>query len=177
MRKSHFGLIIAALLCFTVSIGATVAYLVASSATVKNTFTVGGMEISLKETTGEKYTMTPGVKVAKDPTVTVWANSEKCWLFIKVEKENNFDAFCTYEIADGWNTLAGDPNVLYRLVEKSAADQAFPVLKNNCISIKDSLTEEQLNAVRVNPKLNFTAYAVQSDGVTSIEEAWRALNP
>jgi hypothetical protein len=177
MRKGYICLVVVAVLLITASVGAVVALLISASNPVVNTFTIGDINISLKETTGEKYTMTPGVKVAKDPTVTVWANSEKCWLFIKVEKENNFDAFCTYEIADGWNTLAGDPNVLYRLVEKSAADQAFPVLKNNCISIKDSLTEEQLNAVRVNPKLNFTAYAVQSDGVTSIEEAWRALNP
>ena len=70
----------------------------------------------------------------------------------------------------------GDVTVFYRQVRKSHADQAFMVLKNNRISVKDSLTEEQLDLVKENPKLNFIAYAVQCDGVTTIEEAWQALN-
>jgi len=176
MRKSYIGLIVAAVLLITISAGVTVALLVSSSNTVVNTFTIGGVEISLKETTGDKYIMTPGVEVPKDPTITVLANSEDCWLFVKLEKENDFDTFCTYEIADGWKAFDGDATVFYRLVRKSHTDQAFMVLKNNRISVKDSLTEEQLDLVKDNPKLNFIAYAVQSDGVTTIEEAWQALN-
>lgn len=176
MRKSYIGLIVAAVLLITISAGVTVALLVSSSNTVVNTFTIGGVEISLKETTGDKYIMTPGVEVPKDPTITVVANSEDCWLFVKLEKENDFDTFCTYEIADGWQAFDGDVTVFYRQVRKSHADQAFMVLKNNRISVKDSLTEEQLDLVKENPKLNFIAYAVQCDGVTTIEEAWQALN-
>ena len=176
MRKSLIGLIIALALLLAVSVGVTVALLVASSKPVVNTFTVGGVDITLTETTTE-YKMTPGVTVAKDPTVTVLGNSENCWLFVKVEKENDFDTFCTYEIQDGWTALEGQAGVFYLMVEKSSANQSFPVLKNNSVLIKDTLTEEQLNGVTVNPTLTVTAYAAQIDGLATPAAAWQALNP
>jgi hypothetical protein len=175
MRKSHIWLIIATVLVVVVSVGVTVALLVASSKPVINTFTIGGVSITLTETTTE-YKMAPGVTVAKDPTVTVLANSERSWLFVKVEKTNDFDTFCTYEIQDGWTALEGQAGVYYKLVETSTSDQRFPVLKNNCVHIKDTLTEEQLNAVTVNPTLVVTAYAIQDDGLETAAAAWRALN-
>ena len=176
MRKSLIGLIIALALLLAVSVGVTVALLVASSKPVVNTFTVGGVDITLTETTTE-YKMTPGVTIAKDPTVTVLGNSENCWLFVKVEKENDFDTFCTYEIQDGWTALEGQAGVFYLMVEKSSANQSFPVLKNNSVLIKDTLTEEQLNGVTVNPTLTVTAYAAQIDGLATPAAAWQALNP
>lgn len=176
MRKSHFWLIVAAALLIAVSAGITAALLVSSTNAVVNAFTVGGVGVTLGETTGDTYIMTPGVKVAKDPTATVLANSEPCWLFIKLEKENDFDTFCAYEIENGWIPFAGEADVFYRVVKKSQEDQSFSVLKNNCISVKASLTEEQLDAVTENPKLNCIAYAVQRDGIMTIEDAWQALN-
>lgn len=176
MRKSLIWLIVASALLLTIGVGVTVALLVASSNPVVNTFTVGGVDITLTETTTE-YKMPPGVTVAKDPTVTVLANSEKSWLFVKVEKENDFDTFCTYEIQDGWIALEGQTGVFYKTVEKSSANQLFPVLKNNSIHIKDTVTEEQLNGVTVNPTLTVTAYAAQIDGLATPAAAWQVLNP
>ena len=176
MRKSHIWLIIATVLVVMVSVGVTVALLIASSKPVINTFTIGGVSITLTETTTE-YKMAPGVTVAKDPTVTVLANSEKSWLFVKVEKENDFDTFCTYEIQDGWTALEGQEGVFYQKVRNSASNQVFPVLKNNCVLVKDTLTEEQLNAITANPTLVVTAYAIQDDGLGTAAAAWQALNP
>lgn len=175
MRKSLIWLIVASALLLTIGVGVTVALLVASSNPVVNTFTVGGVDITLTETTTE-YKMTPGVTVPKDPTVTVLANSEKSWLFVKVEKENDFDTYCTYEIQDGWTALEGQEGVFYQLVEKSSENQAFSVLKNNCVLVKDTLTEEQLNAITANPTLTVTAYAIQDDGLGTATAAWQALN-
>ena len=175
MRKSHIWLIIASVLLVAVSVGVTVALLVASSNPVVNTFTIGGVDITLTETTTE-YKLTPGAAVAKDPTVTVLGNSEKSWLFVKVEKEQAFDAYCTYEIRDGWTALEGHSGIYYQLVEKSSENQAFPVLKNNCVLVKDTLTEEQLNAITANPTLTVTAYAIQDDGLGTATAAWQALN-
>lgn len=175
MRKSHIWLIIASVLLVAVSVGVTVALLVASSNPVVNTFTVGGVDITLTETTTE-YKLTPGATVAKDPTVTVLANSEKSWLFVKVEKEQGFDAYCTYELQDGWTALEGHSGIYYQLVEKSSENQVFPVLKNNCVLVKDTLTEEQLDAITANPTLTVTAYAIQDDGLGTATAAWQALN-
>ncbi len=176
MRKSLIWLIVTSALLLTVGVGVTVALLVSSSKPVINTFTVGGVDITLTETDIE-YKMTPGVTLPKDPTVTVLANSEKSWLFVKVDKENDFDTFCTYEIQDGWIALEGQAGVFYQMVEKSSADQLFTVLKNNSIHIKDTVTEEQLSGVTVNPTLTVTAYAIQSDGLTTPAAAWQALDP
>ena len=175
MRKSHIWLIITAVLLAAVGVGVTVALLVASSKPVVNTFTIGGVNITLTETTTE-YKLTPGATVAKDPTVTVLANSEKSWLFVKVEKEQDFDAYCTYELQNGWTALEGHSGIYYQLVEKSSENQAFPVLKNNCVLVKDTLTEEQLNAITANPTLTVTAYAIQDDGLGTATAAWQALN-
>ena len=176
MRKSYIWIIIVSVLLMAIGVGVTVAILVSSPKTVVNTFTVGGVSITLTETTGESYKLTPGVTVPKDPTVTVLASSEKSWLFVKVEKENAFDTFCVCEIQEGWTALEGQQGVYYRLVETSSADQAFPVLKNNSIYVKDTVTEEQLNVITVNPKLTFTAYAVQKDGFSTAAAAWQALH-
>jgi hypothetical protein len=159
------------------SVEVTVAYLVSSSNTVENTFTVGAVSITLKETTGTEYKMIPGATVAKDPAVTVLANSEACWLFVKLEKTGAFDTFCTYAIGDGWTELAGHHGVYYRQVEHSSENQVFPVLKNDSILIRDTLTEELLNTVTENPTLKLTAYAVQSDGMETAHIAWQILNP
>ena len=77
---------------------------------------------------------------------------------------------------EAWTALDGQTGVYYRLVENSTADQVFPVLKNDQIFVKDSLTEEQLDAVTENPKLVFTAYAAQSDGLASAQAAWQILS-
>ena len=176
MRKRMTTLLIVAAVLVSVGVGTTVALLVAASNPVVNTFTVGGVDITLHETTGSEYTMTPGVTVEKDPTVTVRANSEHSWLFVKVEKSRGFDTFCTCEMEAGWTALAGQAGVYYRTVGKSTSDQHFPVLKDNAIHISSSLTEEQLNAVTENPTLSITAYAAQSDGIATAADAWQVLN-
>lgn len=177
MRKSHIWLIVVSVLLLSVGIGATVAFLLTSSSTVKNTFTVGAVNLTLTETTGNDYKMAPGVTIAKDPAVTVLANSETCWLFVKVEETGNFDNYCSYELADGWTALPGYSGIYYRLVERSSADTVFPVLKNNSIWVHDTLTEEQLDAVTQNPTLRFTAYATQQSGVDTPEDAWKIFDP
>ena len=176
MRKSHRWLIAALAVILVVGVGVTVALLVSSTNPIVNTFTFGGVNITLTETTGTEYTMTPGVPVKKDPTVTVLADSETSWLFVKVDKQHNFDAFCVYEMEDGWTALDGQEGVYGRLVEKSMADQVFPVLKDNRILVRDTVTEEQLAAVSERPTLTFTAYAIQGDSLTNAADAWRTLN-
>lgn len=177
MRKSHISLIIAAALVMLLGVGVTVAYLVTSSNVVKNTFTVGFVDITLTETTGKEYKIIPGATVAKDPTITVVENSEECWLFVSVEKTDPFDTFCNYEMSDGWTALAGHSGIYYRKVGRALQNMSFQVLKDNCVLIYDTVTEELLNTVTNNPILKFTAYAAQSDGFETAHEAWQILNP
>lgn len=176
MKKRLVWLIVAAVVLLTVTVGVTWAMLIASSNSVVNTFTVGDVQITLTETTGSDYKLIPGMTVQKDPTVTVKEKSEECWVFVKLTPSTDLDSFCAYSITDGWAPLEGESDVYYRKVEATLTDTSFAVLKNNQVFVKDSLTEEQINAIVVKPTLKVTAYAIQSDGLANAKSAWQTLN-
>lgn len=178
------GKLVVAMLAVTLligcAIGGTVAWLTAKTDPVVNTFTYGDINITLAETTGNDYKIIPGVDIPKDPKVTVKANSEDCWLFVKVEEEGTFVANkVTYSVADGW-TQGDDTdipaNVYYREVGAVTADTDFYVLNGNKVTVSNSLTKEDIANI-TQPKLTFTAYAVQKDGMDTAAAAWAAANP
>lgn len=176
-----FVTLLALVLVFGCAVGGTFAWLTAKTEAVVNTFTYGDINIGLAETTGNDYKIVPGVDITKDPEVTVKAGSEACWLFVKVEEENwptfketeNGPAKIAYEIAPGWTALGGVSGVYYREVGAVNADTSFEVIKDNVITVSENLTKAEVNdVVALNPKLTFTAYAVQKDGVNSAADAW-----
>ena len=175
MKKKTLALVLALTLLVAGVVGGTLAWLTDWTAEVKNTFTVGDINIGLTETTTD-YKMVPGNTIAKDPTVIVKAESEACWLFVKVTESTNLKDFITYAIAEGWTEL--QDGVYYREVSASAADQPFSVLKGDAVTVKDTVTKEMLTAKDfANPTLTFKAYAVQKDNVASASDAWAKVNP
>lgn len=182
LRNRRIALTVCLMLVVMVaSIGGTVAWLTAQTTPVTNTFTYGDINIALAETTGENYKIIPGVDITKDPKVTVKANSEACYLFVKVE-EQNWPTFTetdgtkkvSYAIANGWTQLEGC--VYYREVEAVKADTSFDVLAGNKVTVSENLTKAEVDTVKTNqPKLIFTAYAVQKDGITDASAAWEKL--
>ena len=159
--------------------GGTVAWLVAKTDTVVNTFTYGNIDIALAETTGTSYKIIPGTDIPKDPKVTVTAGSEACWLFVKVEETGTFVADkVTYAIADGWTALPGEDGVYYREVAAVTANTDFYVLDGNTITVKDTLTKGDIKDIAAtNPTLKITAYAVQQENIADAAAAWKAANP
>lgn len=175
MKKKVIVSVLALALVLCLSIGGTLAWLSATTAPVENTFTYGDINITLTETTGNTYKMIPGTPITKDPKVTVKADSEACWLFVKIEKSANFDSFMSYDVADGWTKLDVADGVYYREVSTNTADQDFAVLKDNKITVPDTVTKEDLkNASGLT--LTFTAYAVQKDNVVNAMVAWAIAN-
>lgn len=175
MKKKTLALVLALTLLVAGVVGGTLAWLTDRTAEVKNTFTVGNINIGLTETTTD-YKMVPGNTIAKDPTVTVKAESEACWLFVQVTESTNLKDFITYAIAEGWTKL--QDGVYYREVPASAADQTFSVLKGDAVTVKDTVTKAMLTAKDfANPTLTFKAYAVQKDNVASASDAWAKVNP
>lgn len=175
MKKKTLALVLALTLLVAGVVGGTLAWLTDQTAEVKNTFTVGDINIDLTETNRD-YKMVPGNKLDKDPTVIVKAESEACWLFVKVTKSENLDTFITYAIAEGWTKL--QDGVYYREVPASAADQTFSVLAGNAITVKSDVTKTMLETAKTDaPTLTFQAYAVQKDNVASASDAWAKVNP
>lgn len=159
--------------------GGTVAWLVAKTDPVVNTFTYGNIDITLTETTGTSYKIIPGTDITKNPKVTVKGGSEACWLFVKVEESGTFVADkVTYAIDNGWAPLEGEKGVYYREVAAVTADTDFSVLEGNKITVKDTLTKGDIKDIAAtNPTLKITAYAVQQENIADAATAWKAANP
>lgn len=172
MKKKTLVTALALVLVVCCAVGGVLAWLTAQTGPVVNTFTVGDINITLAETTTD-YKMVPGNDIAKDPTVTVKANSEACWLFVKVEESDNLDDFITYAMAEGWTQLAGVDGVYYRQVAATTADVEYAVLADNQVSVKGDVTKEMLTADDfTQPTLTFTAYAIQQANFATPAAAW-----
>lgn len=176
MKKKTLALVLALTLLVAGIVGGTLAWLTDQTAEVKNTFTVGDINIDLTETTTD-YKMVPGNTIAKDPTVTVKANSEACWLFVKVTESTDLKDFITYAIAEGWTALPGVDGVYYREVPASAADQTFSVLAGDAVTVKSDVTRTMLETAKTDaPTLTFQAYAIQRDHFATADTAWAEVS-
>lgn len=157
-------------------IGGSVAWLTAKTEPVVNTFTVGDINITLTESTGTSYTFIPGKDISKDPKVTVAANSETCYLFIKVTKENwPSTSKISYTMAEGWNELTGNEGVFYREVASSTFEQAFHVITGDKIMVSSELTKAELNDFATPISFSVKAFAVQKDGIADANAAWDVI--
>ena len=181
-KKSGFNIrpiaaMLAVALLIGCGIGGTIAWLTDTSDDVVNTFTVGDVEVGLEETTGTEYKMIPGWTIDKDPEAWVTADSEDCYLFIKVVEDKGvvtytpagsktpvttkWSDFLSYEIADGWTKLTsastGGTAVYYRIFEANleAGEESngnvkgteYPILKNDKVSVNPDVTKEMMDAV------------------------------
>ena len=176
MKKRTLIILVALVAVFGMAVGGTIAWLTDQTEPITNTFTVGNINIELKETATE-FKMVPGVTIAKDPKITVVSGSEACYLFVKVEKSANLDKFITYTMAAGWIALEGADGVYYREVNATASDTTFSVLANDQVTCNDTVTKAMMDVLTeaTYPTLTFTAYAVQQSGSDSAAAAWEKV--
>lgn len=189
-KNSKVALIVCLLLVVCVaSIGGTIAWLQVQTTPVENTFTSSDVSITLTETkpgtNGGSAKMVPGLEIAKDPKVTVVANSEPCWVFVKIEKNSNTDKFLTYTIDSKWQSLPGVDGVYY--IQQNATEgntvvevkQEYNILANNKVTVNTDITKADMSSLNESnqPKLKFTAYAIQQHGMSDVADAWEKLNP
>lgn len=171
MKKKGLALFLALTLLVVGVVAGTLAWLTAKSDVVTNTFTTSDIKVELKETTGteyKEYKMIPGYAISKNPKATVLSGSEECYLFVKLDKSTNFDTYLEYVIADGWTKLDGVTDTVYYRVVDGTTNQigtAYSVLKGDQVTVKGSVTKEQMNALdaegAAKPTLTITAYASQ----------------
>lgn len=178
MKKKTLALVLALTLVVVGVVSGTLAWLTAKSDTVVNTFTTSDIKVELKETKGtgtgnnKEFKMVPGYTIDKDPTATVLAGSEECFLFVKLVKSNTFDTYLEYTPADGWTQLTKDKDgrditdlIYYREVKSTDIGRAYSVLKNDQVTVRGDVTKAQMDALNaqgaVKPTLTITAYASQ----------------
>ena len=148
-------------------VGGTVAWLLDTTPTVTNTFTVGDVNIELKEhdliangtldantevTEENTYKIVPGDTQPKDPFVRVIANSEDSWIFVQVQEVNNAvsgndnaSKYVTWAIADGWTQLGTTENgvsTYYRTTNYTTLtnDTTYNVLKGDATNANGIVT-------------------------------------
>lgn len=86
-KKSILLAVTAVMLVCAMSIGGMLAYFTDTTETKENTFTVGNVEIELKEPAWnekEEHVLMPGTTFAKDPTVTN-TGSEPAYMFLTID--------------------------------------------------------------------------------------------
>ena len=174
MKKTLATAIAVMLTCFTCLIGTTFAWMIAQTDPINNSFTIGDINIMLRDSTSTNKTMVPGATLTENQTVTVLENSEDCWLFIHAHKHNEFDKYLSFEYAEGWTKLEGSIDVYWRRVDSSTEAQVFGLIKDETVYVNSDLTKEDFAEIDSNtlPTLTFTAYAVQRIGFPTPADAW-----
>lgn len=170
------------------AVDGTVAWLVSESESSVSTFTLGDINIKLTgESESQPLKIIPGVGIRRSLKVTVEPNSEACWLFVKVEGTNwshfpdaNGTAKVSYsvDVQNGWIALNDHPGVYYREVSAEAAQRGDAYDVNCNVTVSQMLTKAEVDSIAsgTQPRLSFTAYAVQRDGIGDAATAWAAAN-
>ena len=197
MKKKTIALVLACIICVGIGIGGTLAWLTDTTDAVTNTFTTSDIDITLTETgatnNANSYKMVPGYTISKDPKVTVSADSEDCWLFVKLEKSANFDTYMEFVVDSGWTAGTGTAEgqngvpvgVYFRKITSAEKNTALSVLKDNQVTVKGTVTKALMEAAETSePTLTVTAYASQlyknnnaTDNQFTAAEAWANAQP
>ena len=187
MKKKIVSVCLVVCLLATAIIGTTLAYFT-DEKTVTNTFSSGNVTITLDEapidtdgqaTTGDRvttneYKLYPGKQYDKDPTITVAAGSEDCYLFVRVvnglaDLEAAGDTTIAKQMENnGWTLVDGETNVYMQSGIYSAEARAV-VFETFTID-----TAETATTLADAEDVVITAYAVQAEGFTSAQAAWDA---
>lgn len=199
-KKRAIAIVLAAVLLIGAVVGGTIAWLTDTTKTVTNTFTIGDINIDLKETSAvddsgnlkqEYSSFVPGDKLLKDPTITVDANSEACYLFVKVTDTNNTfntnDKYIKWTVRTGeneWKPVDGHSGYWYREVDEKSTPQTFYVLTgegtnaNGQVEVNGEITKAQADAIRDTdqPQIIVKAAAVQKDNINSVADAFAKLS-
>lgn len=195
MKSKALLLVACAVLLVLGTVFTTVAFLSSTTDVVKNTFTVGNVVITLDEKDVDastpdmdrdiknEYHLVPGKEYDKDPTIHVQANSENCYLFIKVKNDITSieDAGATIEaqiLANDWQVLSteADGSVIYYLADEiESKNEVQDIYIFKTFKVGDDVSNATLTALAENePTITVVAYAIQSTGFESAEEAWTA---
>lgn len=185
MKKANKALLLAlcAILLVAGSIMGTLAYLT-SNATVENTFTAGNVKITMTEAkvdaygklvegaarvTGNEYKLVPGHTYTKDPTIYVDANSEDCYIFVKIENGLGTDA--SIAMNAGWTKVEGVDGVWMCNEVQNANDAVTPF---STFTFGNNANP----ATYATAKITVTAYAIQADTLDGMTPAqiWGLFN-
>ena len=170
-------IIAAVVLMLVLLVGGLIAYFT-DTEDVKNTFTIGKVDITLTEPNWNENNakdLMPGTTVAKDPTVTVAADSADAYVFVKVEVPcvgtgTDRRELFTYTLESGWSPLSeaektcAENAVATHVYAHSDAMSANDTAKLfSTVKLDEDLTQEEADGLVAEMPIN--AYAIQKENV------------
>lgn len=193
-KQKALLLSLSALLLVAVSVMGTIAYLTATSDEVKNTFTVGSVDLELDESDVDEYgvpvadaqrvlmneyKLIPGHTYTKDPVVHVALGSEPSYIFIKLVNElDAIEADTTISsqlAANGWTLVEGSNGIYKYSGSVDAREAKVDLNVFESFKLSSTVSAETL-AIYNTAEITITAYAIQADGLTE-EEAYSQMFP
>lgn len=189
MKKKIFAICLVVALAATAIVGGTLAYFTDTDRAT-NVFTVGNVGITLTEPEWDEdaAALIPGRTIAKDPTITVEATSQRAYTFMKVALSDDFanllKAYATDKKMD-LTTEAGQKALIGAWFESETAPKVMSVdLATNSVilgvlSPKDpGQSVKYFDAVTVPADvekvpegtytIEITAYAIQAEGFEGV---------
>lgn len=166
MKKKIFALSLAFVLVIGATFGITFAWLTANTGTIKNTFTVGKVEIALKEeidtktngsydvidastTNSADYKIVPGTEQHKAPYVAVKTGSEDSYVYLLVKNDFGWNSsFVTVDLnTTKWTDISDSDNFSDNMV-----------LPENCKLFKYNTTvSEGSNTEKLFTKVSYSS--------------------
>ena len=158
------------------AMGRAGAYLYAAALPLVTRFTAARLEIQLEEPLWQPGSkLVPGLFVRKDPTVTVGAGSEECYVIVQISQSDPAAwqaAGVEYGYSDGTRFAAGVHPGWSRRVPTAGTNQVFGIF--DLIGVPATATGEELAAAAAN-EITISAWAVQADGVADPRQAAEQL--
>ena len=184
--------LVAVLVAALVGITGTIAWLT-DTGEVTNTFTVGNITMTMDESdvdnssadkdrdTANTYHLLPGQQYVKDPQIHIGANSEACYVFIKVEnglanieaasEQDGYKTIAEQIEENDWTALEGVSGVYYKTQAATTEIVDLDIFEQLKIGNVDSDTL----ADYAQSNIVVTAYAIQQAGFTDATSAYTAV--
>lgn len=183
LRKKLMAAGLVVCMAATIIGGATLAYFT-DQKEAKNTFSVGNVSITLTEPNWDEETakLIPGRTIDKDPTITIGADSQDAYTFMKVQLSADFvdllEAYAAAEqiidpaaLLEDWFVTAVGPKIMYTdldegyvilgvLSPKKAGDSVTYFDK---VTVPTAVKQEMIKDDGVY-EIYITAYAIQAEG-------------
>ncbi len=182
--KKRMTIIVAVSLICLIAAGGTVAWLTDKDEAV-NTFAVGKIDITLTEPawpgSNTLQKLYPGAVIGKDPTVTVEANSENCFVYVLIENELNGTVpnAVTLDIDTvHWNLVKKTGNrSLYVYCSKIESSPSPSVLEKifSRVTVDENVVTETNISLLNSKTIKVRAYAHQSEAISADDVKQKAI--
>ena len=190
MKHRKLLLIVSLVLALTMTLGSTLAYLTDMDSET-NTFTMGKVDIELEETFTPDSPLWPGEETDKDAKITNKGQTD-AWVWLTVVVPGNIAKYVTPVWAEGItptytsvNTGTGEKTYTYLVPTLLPAGQSTDkildaVLTSSTLDIQDdklgAVENRVFTEITGDLQIVVNAYAVQAEGIDSVEDAYAAYN-